>query len=171
MVRRRFSGILCGSLLLLSAGCDSELGPLAGASGFSGVIRFKNWPSADSVHDMRIVVFETFPSDSAGILATLLAGHGAVYPAIGTKFPSFVDSLPYTFTTTEGTNLQVRSYEYVIVAQQFGPNVLADWRPVGVYPASAGSFVPAPVRVILHHLIPGIDMQVDFHNPPPKPWR
>jgi hypothetical protein len=163
--------IFFGALLLVCAGCDSELGPLAGASGFSGTIRFKNWPSADSIHDMRIVVFETYPSDSAGILATLLAGHGAVYPAIGTKFPAFVDSLPYVFTTTDGTNLQVKSYEYVIVAQQFGPNVLADWRPVGVYPALPGSFIPEPVRVILHHVIPGIDIRVDFQNPPPKPWR
>jgi hypothetical protein len=120
---------------------------------------------------MRIVVFESYPTDSAGILATLLAGHGAVFPAIGTKFPAFVDSLPYTFTTTDGTNLQVRSYDYVIVAQQFGPNVLTDWSPVGVYPAAPGTFVPAPVRVILHHVIQGIDIQVDFHNPPPKPWR
>ena len=168
MLRGRLGGVLFGALLFLGSGCDSELGPLSGASGFSGVLRFKNWPSADSVHDMRIVVFER---RGAGALHLLLAGHGAVYPAIGTKFPSFVDSLPYTFTTTDGTNLQVRSYEYVIVAQQFGPNVLADWRPVGVYPASAGSFIPAPVRVILHHVIPAIDIQVDFHNPPPKPWR
>jgi hypothetical protein len=159
------------ALLVLCSGCDSELGPLNGPSGFSGLIRFKNWPSADSVHDMRIVAFEAYPSDSAGILATLLAGHGAVYPAIGTKFPAFVDSLQYAFTTTDGTNLQLKDYEYVIVAQQFGPNVLADWRPVGVYPAAPGSFIPAPVRVILHHVIPGIDFQVDFHNPPPKPWR
>jgi hypothetical protein len=171
MARGMFSGMLLGAVLFLFAGCDSELGPLAGATGFSGMIRFRNWPSADSVHDMRLVVFETYPSDSAGILATLLAGHGAVYPAIGTKFPAFVDSLPYTFTTTDGTNLQVQSYEYVIVAQQFGPNVLADWRPVGVYPAVTGSFIPAPVRVILHHVIAGIDIQVDFQNPPPKPWR
>lgn len=120
---------------------------------------------------MRLVAFEAYPADSAGILAALLAGHGAVYPAIGTKFPSFVDSLPYAFTTTDGTNLQVTNYEYVIVAQQFGPNILADWRPVGVFPAFSGSFIPAPVRVILHHVIPGIDIQVDFHNLPPKPWR
>ena len=40
-----------------------------------------------------------------------------------------------------------------------------------VYPAVSGSFIPAPVRVILHHVIPGIDFRVDFHNPPPKPWR
>ena len=163
--------VLFGAFILLCSGCDSELGPLENPSGFGGTIRFKNWPVADSVHDMRLVVFETYPSDSAGILATLLGGHGAVYPAIGTKFPAFVDSLPYAFTTTDGTNLQLKTYQYVIVAQQFGPNVLADWRPVGVYTATPGSFVPAPLRVILHHVIPGIDIRVDFHNLPPKPWR
>ena len=161
----------CGAFLLFSGGCDSELGPLQSPSGFSGVIRFRNWPPADSVHDMRLVVFESYPADSSGILPTLLAGHGAVYPAIGTKFPSFVDSLPYVFTTTDGTNLQIQNYAYVIVAQQYGPNVLADWRPVGVYPAAAGSFTPAPVRVILHHVVSGIDMLVDFHDLPPKPRR
>lgn len=162
---------MTAALFFLIAGCESEIGPLHGASGFSGLIRFRNWPPADSVHDMRLVAFESYPADSAGILTTLLAGHGAVYPAIGTKFPSFVDSLAYEFTTASGTNLQVKSYEYVIVAQQFGPNVLADWQPVGVFTVSPGSFIPAPVRVILHHVNPGVDIQVDFHNLPPKPWR
>jgi len=162
---------LATAVLLVLSGCNAEIGPIQEQSGFGGTIRFRNWPPADSVHDMRLVAFETFPADSAGILTTLLAGHGAVYPPIGTKFPSFVDSLPYEFTTTNGTNLQVRNYEYVIVAQQFGPNVLADWRPVGVYPAAAGSFLPAPVRVILHHVLAGVDIDVDFRNPPPKPWR
>jgi len=171
LLLRRSGEFFLGALLLLCPACDSELGPLQGASGFSGTVTFRNWPSADSVYDMRIVAFETYPSDSAGILATLLAGHGAVYPAIGTKFPAFIDSLPYTFSTTDGTNLQIKNYEYVIVAQQFGANVLADWRPVGVYPVAPGSFIPAPVRVILHHVIPGIDIHVDFQNPPPKPWR
>ena len=163
--------VLAAALFFFSGGCDSEIGPLHGASGFSGLIRFRNWPPADSVRDMRLVAFESYPSDSAGILATLLAGHGAVYPAIGTRFPSFVDSLQYEFTTASGTNLQVKNYEYVIVAQQFGPNVLADWQPVGVYTVFPGSFIPAPIRVILHHISPGIDIQVDFHNLPPKPWR
>jgi hypothetical protein len=162
---------MAGALLLLMSACNEELGPLREASGFSGVIRFKNWPPADSVHDMRLVAFEGYPRDSAGILASLIAGHGAAFPAIGTKFPSFIDSLPYTFTTSDGTNLKVTNYEYVIVAQQYGPNILTDWQPVGVYPVLPGSFVPAPVRVILHHVIPGIDISVDFHNLPPKPWR
>jgi hypothetical protein len=27
------------------------------------------------------------------------------------------------------------------------------------------------VRVLLHRIAPNIDIQVDFHNTPPKPWR
>ncbi|HTO93060.1 MAG TPA: hypothetical protein VMM80_01770 [Bacteroidota bacterium] len=155
----------------LWAGCNEELGPVDTPSGFSGTIRFRHWPSADSLHDMRIVAFVSFPTDSAGILPTLLAGGGAVYPAIGTKFPTMVDSLPYLFTTASGTNLQVGTYAYVIVAQQYGPNVLADWRPVGVYAAAPGTFLPAALRVVLHHVQEGVDMDVDFSNLPPKPWR
>jgi hypothetical protein len=134
-------------------------------------MRFKNWPSADSLRELRLVVFEAVPTDSAGIILTLLAGRAAAYPPIGTKFPTYIDSLPYEFTTTVGTNLQVKSYAYVAVVQQFGPNILADWRPVGVFSTDPGSFAPAPVRVILHHIIQGVDIQVDFQNPPPRPWR
>ena len=169
-MRRRWTVVLA-SLLAVWAGCNEELGPVDTPSGFSGTIRFRHWPPPDSLHDMRIVAFVSFPTDSAGILPTLLAGGGAVYPAIGTKFPTLVDSLVYAFTTASGTNLQVGTYAYVIVAQQFGPNVLSDWRPVGVYTAFPGTFVPAQLRVNLHHLLEGIDIDVDFADLPPKPWR
>jgi len=169
-VRRQWL-VMTAGLLAFVAGCNEELGPVDSPSGFGGTIRFRHWPVADSLHDMRIVAFVSYPSDSAGILPALLAGQGAVYPAIGTKFPTMIDSLPYQFTTANGTNLQLGTYAYVIVAQQYGPNVLADWRPVGVYAVAPGSFAPAPVRVILHHVQGNIDMDVDFTNPPPKPWR
>jgi hypothetical protein len=120
---------------------------------------------------MRLVVFETYPSDSAAILLTLLGGHAAAFPAIGQKFPTFIDSLQYEFTTETGTNLQVRNYEYVAIVQQYGPSILTDWRPAGVYTTTPDSFNPAPVRVLLHRIDPNIDILVDFHNPPPRPWR
>ena len=167
---RRWTAMLAG-FLALCAGCNEELTPVDSPSGFGGTIRFRHWPPADSIHDMRIVAFVAYPADSAGILPTLLAGGGAVFPAIGTKFPAMVDSLRYDFTTASGTNLQVGTYAYVIVAQQYGPAVLSDWRPVGVYTASPGTFVPASLRVILHHVQEGIDMDVDFANLPPRPWR
>jgi hypothetical protein len=152
-------------------GCDTGLEPLNGPSGFSGVIRYVNWPPADSLRSLRLVAFETYPSDSAGILSALLSGLATVYPTIGgPDLPSYVAETPYDFTTN-GTTLQVKEYAYVAVAVQYGPNILSDWRPVGVYTTQAGTFNPSPVRVLLHRIVPGIDINVDFHNLPPKPWR
>ncbi len=161
------------ALFFISAipGCDSGLGPLNEPSGFSGIIRYTNWPSADSLRSIRLVAFEDFPSDSAGILTTLLSGKAAVFPNVGQpNLPSYVSETPYEFTT-EGTTLQVTEYAYVAVAVQYGPNILTDWWPVGVYTTEPGSFNPSPVRVLLHRIVPGIDINVDFHNRPPKPWR
>jgi hypothetical protein len=166
-----FFALLVTTIAIHSSGCNEEIGPVNGASGFSGVMRFTHWPPADSVRDLRLVAFDSFPTDSAQILITLLAGGGAVYPPIGTRFPLFIDSLVYAFTTTSGTNLQVKNYGYVIVAQQYGPNILTDWQPAGVFSTGPGPFDPAPLRVLLHHVTPGININIDFHNLPPKPWR
>ncbi len=158
-------------LIVALPGCDSGLGPLNEPSGFSGVIRYTNWPSADSLRSIRLVAFEAFPSDSAGILTTLLSGKAAVFPNVGQpNLPSYVSETSYEFTT-EGTTLQVTEYAYVAVAVQYGPNILTDWWPVGIYTTEPGSFNPSPVRVLLHRIVPGIDINVDFHNRPPKPWR
>jgi hypothetical protein len=163
----------CALALVLTwfPACNEELGPLNGPSGFSGIVRFKNWPPPDSLLDLRLVAFEAFPTDSAQILITLLTGGGAAFPPIGAKFPLFADSIEYVFTTTTGTNLQIKNYAYVIIAQQYGPNILNDWEPVGVYSSAPDSFDPAPLRVLLHRVSPGIDINVDFHHLPPKPWR
>ena len=169
--QKHLSALALALMLVSSPGCNEEIGPLNEPSGFRGVIRFKNWPPPDSLRDLRLVAFDVFPIDSAQILITLLAGGGAVYPAIGTKFPSFIDSLEYVFTAKTGTNIQVKNYAYVIIAQQYGPNILNDWQPAGVYSSAPGSFDPAPVRVLLHRVSPGIDINVDFHQLPPKPWR
>ena len=170
---RRFllSAAILAALGALNAGCNEELGPLNEDSGFSGVIRFKNWPPADSVREMRLIVFESVPTDSSSIIPTLLARRAAAWPALERDFPRPVDSLPYVFTTKTGTNLQVTNYDYVAVVYQFGSNVLTDWRPAGVYSVTPGRFEPAPLRVLLHRTTENVDIQVDFHNLPPVPWR
>ncbi len=168
-----FCLILAAYLLLplLAGGCDTGLTPLNEPSGFSGTIRYRNWPPLDSLRSIRLVAFETYPSDSAGILTALLSGKATVYPTIGQPdLPSYVDESAYEFTTN-GTSLQLKEYAYVAVAVQYGPNILSDWWPVGVYTTEPGSFKPSPVRVLLHRIVPGIDIDVDFHNRPPKPWR
>ena len=158
------------SILFLTPACDTGLSPLNEPSGFSGVIRYSNWPPPDSVRDLRLVAFEKFPTDSSGIVAALLTGKAVIYPPVGPiRLPTFVDAAEYTFST-DGTTLKVKTYEYVVVALQYGSNFLSDWKPVGVYTTTPGSFDPAPVRVLLHKITPDIDINVDFHNPPPKPW-
>lgn len=159
------------ALMAFSGGCDTGLAPLNEPAGFRGTIRFKNWPPADSVQELRLIAFSQFPSDSASILTTLLSGRAVVYPPVGTTgFSKFVDTIQYAFTT-QGTTLQVANYAYVVVAQRYGRNFFNDWRPAGVFTLKPGSFEPAPVRVLLHRVTPGIDIDVDFHNPPPRPWR
>ncbi len=174
MIRIRPVLSLFGALLIFTSGCDTGLEPPTGESGFSGVIRFHNWPSTpDSVREIRLVAFEEYPVDSAGIIPSLLAGKAAIYPAdLSAKgsLPKFVDSVAYTFDTKNGINLQLQEYAYIVVAQQYGPNVLTDWRPAGVYSTRPNSFDPASIRVVLHRIIANIDIQVDFNNPPPKPW-
>ncbi len=121
---------------------------------------------------MRLVAFSETPTDSAGVIPLLLAGKAAVFPPVNQDYlPTLVDSVPFEFTTESGTNLQVAEYSYVAVMYQYGPNILTDWRPAGVYSSLAGSFDPLPVRVLLHRIAPGIDINVDFDTLPPVPWR
>jgi hypothetical protein len=134
-------------------------------------MRFRNWPAPDSVHELRLVAFESIPTDSTSIFAALLSGTAAVYPALEQRLPRFVDSIAYEFTTKSGINLKVTTYNYVIVAWQFGPNLFADWQPAGVYAREPNSFEPAPVRVLLHRITPNINIDVDFRNTPQWPWR
>ena len=158
-------------ILALLSSCDDGLGPISNPSGISGVLRFKNWPRADSVQELRLVAFKQYPHDSTLLLLEYALGRAAVYPPIGsTAFPKFLDSIPYSFTT-EHTTLQVDKYDYIVVAWRYGRNPLVDWRPAGVYTIEPSTFNPAPVRILLHRIIPEINIECDFSNPPPRPWR
>jgi len=167
----RTAATMLSVFTLLWSGCDKGLEPLNEPSGFSGVIRFKNWPPPDSALELRIAAFETYPSDTSSIVRALFAGNAVVYPPVGkTGFPKFVDSIAYVFSN-EGAIIKVTEYKYVALAWRYGTNFLVDWRPAGVYTTTPGSFDPAPVRVLLHRITPDIDIEVDFYNLPPKPWQ
>ena len=156
---------------LLYAGCDTGLTPLDEPSGFGGTIRFTNWPPPDSCRELRLVAFETYPSDSNNILLALISGQAVFYPALGdTGIRRFTDSVSYEWTTKK-TSLQVKKYDYVVLAWRYGANILSDWKPAGVFTTKPNSFEPAPLRILLHRIVTKIDFSVDFRNPPPKPWR
>jgi len=170
MTIARAAALLLAFLMFWGAGCDKGLEPSNEPSGFSGIIRFKNWPPPDSVLELRLVAFEKYPSDTSNIIRALLSGEAVVYPPVGaTGFAKFVDSIPYVFSN-DGAVIKVTKYDYVVVAHRYGTNFLADWKPAGVYTTTPNSFDPAPVQVLLHRIVPDIDINVDFNNPPPKPW-
>lgn len=172
MQRFHFIAVHLSAFFLLSFGCNTGLEPLNSPSGFRGVIRFKNWPPPDSVQNLQIVAFEQLPADSSNILITVVVDRrAAAFPGLNARLPRFVDSVAYEFTTSNGIGLKPANYEYIIVAQQYGPNVLTQWQPAGVYTRRPNSFEPAPLRILLHRIVPNIDIEVDFRNLPPKPWR
>ncbi len=150
-------------LIVVLSSCNEGLAPRIETSGISGVIRYKNWPPLDSLRDLRLVAFKYFPPTN--IVLDVLQGRAIVYPAIGDTalVPFYVDSLIYTAPLPAGR------YEYVVIAQQYGPNILADWRPVGQYDLDSNYAVPSPVIVLEGTITRFIDINVDFRNPPPFP--
>lgn len=178
MNRRSIAGFIVIACTLLYSACDTGLAPLTERdTGFSGVIHFKNWPLSGTLKELRLVAFKKYPSDSTYILLAVAQGQVVVYPRIGTTGLNYdslktnlADSLRFEITTN-GTTLEPINYEYVALALRYGNNVLTDWRPAGVYTTTPGSFNPAPVRVLLHRIVPDINIEVDFRNPPPRPWR
>lgn len=162
--------IITGALLvLLAASCDKGIEPSASPSlvgTFTGRITFANWDSAGALFDLRLVAARGFPL-SANVLNEILAGRIVAYPPPNdtSHLPYNVDSVRYAFTLGAGT------WEYVGVAQQFGPNLNQDWRAVGQYDLDSNLTIPTPVLVAANETTYNIDIHVDFANLPPSPFR
>ncbi len=156
------------TLLALAAtvqGCDEGLGPRPVPVGaFSGVITYAHWPPADSLKDLRLVAFKSYPPKN--ILNDALSGNAVVYPAIGdtSLVPFFVDSLRYTVVLAAGT------YQYVAVAPQYGPILTTDWRAVGQYVTDPSQTTPSPIEITANDTLRNINIHVDFANLPPQPF-
>lgn len=164
-------GLLCGILLcaLLAGGCDEGLKPPAAATItpgiLSGTVRFVNWDSAGTVVDLRLVIFRNFPPPD--LIQEVLQGRASVYPPFGggALVPTGADSVAYALSLSPGV------YQYVAIAQQFGPDVMADWRAVGQYDLDTNLTTPTPVTITAGTRLSGIDITVDFAHLPPPPFR
>jgi len=163
------SRLLCilSLALALASGCDRGLIPTEpppGPGALSGVVHYTSWPPLDSLFDLRIVAFRNFPPE--GIVSSVLSGEAAVYPPVGDTalVPFFVDSLRYAFSLPSGR------YEYLAVAQQYGPNLFTDWRPVGQYDLDTNLALPSPIAIPPGDTLREITIHVDFANPPPAPF-
>ena len=147
--------------------CDHGLKPTepeqSEKSGISGTIFYTNWPPADSLIDLRLVVFKSYPPDN--IFEEISAGRAFVYPAIGEgSLPFYVDSTDYLMELNPGY------YEYVAVAQQYGSNLFTDWLAAGQYDTLKSNEFPTAITVTEGFFLENIDIQVNFDSLPPQPF-
>jgi len=157
----------------LLVACDGGLAPPPPVElGFSGTVHFTpgSWPT-DSLLSLWIFASQIYPLDSAKVYSGLFSTPNTIflYPSITQSLPlSEVDSIPYSFPLRSGT------YKYVGVIQQVSFDLINRgvrvFRVVGFYKDSTNPSQPGSVRVNDSYQVKGINIDVDFHNPPPQPF-
>ena len=147
--------------LALGAGCGDGLSPEMGLVGFEGAVTVASaFPPTDSVLTLRVVAARSYPPKD--ILSEYLAGRLI-----------FSDALTYNARTQSYTILQsdlTGVFEYVCIAQQYGPNPFSQWRVVGVYSLSGDKARHSPIDLGSGRFLRGIDIAVDFYDLPPQPF-
>jgi hypothetical protein len=160
---RLFAVGLLAIALIGCGGLDPTIEP--SFSGIRGSIRFvggtSRWP-ADSIYDLRVVAFEEQPTVPADIIASLIRQRAAFTPAM---LPVRVDSASFEIEVLAPP----RSFPYVVVAMQVGPNFQQDWLMLDVYAPSGDKTIPGTVRVPSGGVV-GVNFSVDFDNLPPQPF-
>ncbi len=156
MNTKSISLLLLLSGLFLFAGCDSGLEPpdietdpvgvINGTVTYSG-----EWPPADSLHDLRFVALKSIPQSATDIVSDFQN-----LPFSGTLDFNVEQD---TFTVE---NIKKGVYVYNVIAQQYGDNILQDWRPVGLYEETDGLITVNDDTV-------SIAIHVNFDNLPPFP--
>ena len=142
--------------------CDQGLSPEQEniqITGVSGTVYFQNWPPADSLFDIRLVLFPVFPADST-IMDDIIAGRAIVYPGLSddNRLPLNVDSLNYQI------QLEAGAYEYFAVAHQYGSNVFSDWQVVGHYDTTGQDLLPTAIYIEEGKLLEDITIFADFDS-------
>ncbi|MEK6571066.1 MAG: hypothetical protein AABZ61_06830 [Bacteroidota bacterium] len=160
---RRFSksGLKIGFALCILwafSSCDHGLElPPPVKPGFGGRIAYKgNWPPPDSIKLLAVVAFKHFPPTN--IVADVLSGE-AVFDTTLKRKVEFQD---YSFSTEPGT------FEYIVVAQQYGPDIFSNWRVVGLYTDDPEKIRPKSVVITKETFVPTVNITVDFDHLPPQ---
>ena len=159
-------------LCVVFIACDAGLAPASPAElGFSGSVYFVpgSWP-ADSLVSLWIFASQVYPLDSSKVYAGLFGNPVTIflYPSMSSSLPFYVDSLEYSFPLSSGI------YKYIGVIQQKDSDLqglgVRVFKVVGFYQDSVNSSLPGIVQVNDSVQVKGININVDFNNPPPQPF-
>lgn len=164
----RINWIIALPILLLLSRCDNGLDPnqaannIASTPGFGGIVRIVSaLPPPDSLRDLRVVAFRNYPPKD---IVLEVATKQAVFTDSTLNFKDKIIS--YKIQQAEVTG----EFKYVVVAQQYGTNILTDWRVVGVYTITSDVTKPASINIPAGTFLNNINMDVDFYNLPPQPF-
>ena len=117
------------------------------------------WPPDSTVKDIRVVAFRDYPPKN--IFTEISAGKAY----FSNSLRKLVDSDSFSISIT----ITPAIVNYLVVAQQFGDNVLTDWRPIGVYTITGDLNKPSQITVLDGVTLDGLNINVDFKNLPPNP--
>jgi hypothetical protein len=157
--------IICSLLIA----CDGGLAPPPPIElGFSGTVYFTGqWPS-DSLISLWIFASQIYPLDSVKVYSGLFFTPHTIflYPSMSQSLRFNVDSLHYSFPLPSAT------YKYIGIIRQTSAisNGIRAFRIVGFYKDSTDISNPGVVEVNERDQVQGINIEVDFQNPPPQPF-
>lgn len=158
-----FSGLLVAFVAAGCGGIDPDV--VRPFSGIRGTIRYVGgsaaWPT-DTIYDLRVVAFERKPQVPEDVLAAIVQQTAAFSPQM---LPTFQDSTPYVLEVLATP----RTFEYIVVALQNGPDFLKNWLMLDVYAPTGDPSVPGRIVVPSAGVI-DLDFRVDFKNLPPQPF-
>lgn len=155
--------------------CNGGLSPTPSPKpGISGTVYFApgTWPgspsSPDSLSNLWIFASQVYPLDSSLVINGLFSSPPTIYlyPSLVENLPFYQDSVQYSFALPPGT------YKYIGVIQHISPdyNSIRTLRVVGMAKDPANPTIPLRAQVVDGSITAGININVDFHNPPPQPF-
>ena len=156
--------------------CTGGIDPAdyAGSAIIKGKVRYvrgsgsQNFPSKDSLFDLRVVAFKMIPRDT-NLVQTL--ANGEAFFSASLVDSSFSAEIPFSFEVPQSQIADSSvMLQYIAVGQQYGANVFSDWRVVGLYSTGDSLFTPKSLRATPGLYIDTMTINVDFRKIPPQPF-
>lgn len=163
-------------LFALVSSCDKGIEPetkdISGTTGFSGKITFiGNWPTG--ITRTHLFVFRNTIQSSDDFSFQNLSAVIDPVPNGSTEFNyNSVDMNYIEHSFLPDFKIQAGEHAYAIVAQSKSPEISfarADWVIVGIYNIGGDQSKPKSLIIETGKMTTGVDITVDFNNPPPQP--